>query len=551
VKYVQPHGINDPNAPYINGDPSIARQGSIPPAAAFEHPMREIVAVIQKNKLIPNEANLMQMLEGIRSQRSNYAEDTGSVNNISVSYDPPLSQYTLGLLLRVRIHSTNTSSVTIDAGAGRVAIKRMDGSNVQPNDMPAGGLADLAYDGTAFQMLNFLGAGAGGDGGTIINNYSNLPFCVDTSTTANIITAPFSPAITTVAAGDAVLVQVSNTVTGPTTIKINALTSQIVKAASGGDLLPGDINVGDVKLFVFDGTNWQIEPNVLIATSLTIQVPLQYPTPQAAINALSRKNIHAAATVTIQLGIGTFAPFTIFHHNSDHITIKGTMKAAAPVFSNFQISGSGASQRYNDAMANLNMLRSRYGSEIHCASGQYGIQNLGPGKPILRDLLVTGNYAADSTTGVVVGGGKQLQCNNVTSWGHGYTCFLVTTGAFLEMYDCFGDGGQWCGLISMSGGTAFSQNTSYISCGLSGINVDYHATLMMSGGGINSNAVFGLSNVDMSYARCQSVTSVSNGTWDMEAQALSIIQGVTCGWMASSPDTNGGPGNWGSYIFSS
>ena len=54
MKYVQPYGISDADAPYINGDPSIARQGSIPPAAAFEHPMREIVAVIQKNGLAPD-----------------------------------------------------------------------------------------------------------------------------------------------------------------------------------------------------------------------------------------------------------------------------------------------------------------------------------------------------------------------------------------------------------------------------------------------------------------------------------------------------------------
>ena len=54
MKYVQPYGISDPEAPYINGDPSQARMGSIPPAEAFEHPMRELVAVIDYSKLVPN-----------------------------------------------------------------------------------------------------------------------------------------------------------------------------------------------------------------------------------------------------------------------------------------------------------------------------------------------------------------------------------------------------------------------------------------------------------------------------------------------------------------
>jgi hypothetical protein len=45
--YNQPYGISDPNAPYINGNPSTGTMGSIPPALSIEHPQREIVKVIQ------------------------------------------------------------------------------------------------------------------------------------------------------------------------------------------------------------------------------------------------------------------------------------------------------------------------------------------------------------------------------------------------------------------------------------------------------------------------------------------------------------------------
>jgi hypothetical protein len=47
VKYNQPYGITDPDAPYINGNPSTGTMGSIPPAPSIEHPQREIVNVIQ------------------------------------------------------------------------------------------------------------------------------------------------------------------------------------------------------------------------------------------------------------------------------------------------------------------------------------------------------------------------------------------------------------------------------------------------------------------------------------------------------------------------
>ena len=44
--YNQPFGITDPNASYINGNPSTGTMGSIPPAASIEYDQREIVEVI-------------------------------------------------------------------------------------------------------------------------------------------------------------------------------------------------------------------------------------------------------------------------------------------------------------------------------------------------------------------------------------------------------------------------------------------------------------------------------------------------------------------------
>jgi hypothetical protein len=41
VKYNQPYGVSDPNAAYVNGDPSAGIQGSIPPAASIEYPHRQ------------------------------------------------------------------------------------------------------------------------------------------------------------------------------------------------------------------------------------------------------------------------------------------------------------------------------------------------------------------------------------------------------------------------------------------------------------------------------------------------------------------------------
>ena len=168
MRYVQPYGISDTDAPYINGDPSLGRQGSIPPAAAFEHPMREIITVIDKNKFAPDAADLGQMLKATRSQRANYVEDTGSANNLSVALDPPLGAYTIGLPLKVKVRETTTGGSTIDAGAGRVPIKLMNGASTGAGDLPQGGICELVYDGAAFQLVNFFGLG-GEPGGPTTN----------------------------------------------------------------------------------------------------------------------------------------------------------------------------------------------------------------------------------------------------------------------------------------------------------------------------------------------------------------------------------------------
>lgn len=65
MKYVPPIGASD-DASYIDGNPSIGVEGSPVPAAAIEHPQREIMAVIEAAGLTPTAANLSQLLQAIQ-----------------------------------------------------------------------------------------------------------------------------------------------------------------------------------------------------------------------------------------------------------------------------------------------------------------------------------------------------------------------------------------------------------------------------------------------------------------------------------------------------
>jgi hypothetical protein len=65
MKYQQPVG-GAANDPYVTGVPGVT-PGSIPPAAAIEHPQREILAVIEGEGLTPDAGDLTQLRQAILS----------------------------------------------------------------------------------------------------------------------------------------------------------------------------------------------------------------------------------------------------------------------------------------------------------------------------------------------------------------------------------------------------------------------------------------------------------------------------------------------------
>jgi hypothetical protein len=544
VKYQAPYGESDPNAPYINGDPSIGREGSIPPAESIEHPQREIVNIINKSTFAPNASDLFQLTKAIRSQRVNFADDTGSVNTLSVAFDPPLTQYTVGLIIRVRVKNTNTGPVNIDAGAGRVYARRMNNAALEAGDIVANGIAALVFDGTGFQMLNFLGTGAGGPGTT--NNYFvNLPYCVDTSVTPNVITAPFSPAITALTAGMAMLVKVKNNNNGPTVINVNALSPKPVKANTGGDLLPCDVIVDGIFLFIFDGTNMIIIPNPTIIVNAQFNIPsTQFNTPQLCINALGRKSIIGSSVVVIQLASGVYGPILIDHPDASHFSLRGTMLAAAPTYSNFQCTGSSAGARDADAVANLSMLRSRYGSEIRVppspASG-YGVASQSSEAPGVSDLLITGNFYSDPNNRSVGvnANATSFMCNvsaqNVACWG----CFVgFSSSATIVAISCW-NSACWRGFHALSGGEMHVSGGGSFGCAESGVIAETNASQVLASVVARGNGNYGFMcgmGSYMAMLTCDAV--VPNGVVDCLATHGSTLFAQSSAISSFSPTPN-------------
>jgi Protein of unknown function (DUF2793) len=96
-----------------------------------------------------------------------YGVDTsGAANTITVSVDALVVAYVTGLPISVKIANSNTAATVINInGIGSANVTRGSGTPLFANDVQAGYIALVNYDGTEFQLLNPL-AGLGSGGGT-------------------------------------------------------------------------------------------------------------------------------------------------------------------------------------------------------------------------------------------------------------------------------------------------------------------------------------------------------------------------------------------------
>jgi hypothetical protein len=148
MQYNQPYGITDPNAPYINGNPSTGTMGSIPPAASIEYPQREIVNFITDASLVPDNADLHQVAKSVQSGHVIYGIDSGAVNLVSIALTPALAAYIDGMFVWVRVAITNTGPAVCSInGLGGRNIVRRGGAVLQAGDLPGGFMSLLVYNG--------------------------------------------------------------------------------------------------------------------------------------------------------------------------------------------------------------------------------------------------------------------------------------------------------------------------------------------------------------------------------------------------------------------
>jgi len=162
MKYNPPYGVADQNAPYVNGDPSIGRAGSIPPAESIEYPQREIVAAIADVGLSsPNNNDLAQLSAATRFMRPQFLLDVGTANHIHVTLAPatPAWAVPLSFFVQMGVGNTNTSQTVDIEIAGITATKpvvKRTGAPVAIGDLIGGSVYLFTYDGVSVRSTSIL-----------------------------------------------------------------------------------------------------------------------------------------------------------------------------------------------------------------------------------------------------------------------------------------------------------------------------------------------------------------------------------------------------------
>ncbi len=187
------------------GNPATQDPATIVDAWWFHQVTEEIRNVVVAAGLTPAKATTNQLLLAVQTiiqgSGATYVVDSGTANVKVITPSPAVTAYAAGLAFRVKMLLANTGATTINvSGLGAKSIKRPDGSALHADDLLAGEIALIVYDGTNFQLTALEDPPSG------VVRYVNASatvsvgvYLVDTSAGAITLTLPASPA-----AGDAI-----------------------------------------------------------------------------------------------------------------------------------------------------------------------------------------------------------------------------------------------------------------------------------------------------------------------------------------------------------
>jgi hypothetical protein len=237
-----PGGI-DGNDPYINGNPSIGVQGSIPTFQSFEQTLRGLQNLVLKSAMNPDATiDDLQITEAIRSQRTNWTTLFGGTNNaLTATFDPEPNSLAsiVGMPIRGLVRFNNTGPVTLTTNnLLEKPVRHPDGTPLVANDLIAGAIAGIMFDGVNYQLIEGGRAAAAG-GTTVPPGTTPAGACMACIGGYSVLTQPFFFAKTS-----CVLYRLVGRYPGPWTL-INSNLGDAVFTLSNGRFTTGPNTAGN------------------------------------------------------------------------------------------------------------------------------------------------------------------------------------------------------------------------------------------------------------------------------------------------------------------
>lgn len=124
--------------------------GTVVTATHLNATQEEMVSIIEKAGLVPDGADLAQLVKAIRSQATNFRVAGGTANALTITLDPVPANWAalVGTPLRVRVSTTNSGSanLTVAGVAGSKGLRTLAGAALAAGDLQAGAIMSFVYD---------------------------------------------------------------------------------------------------------------------------------------------------------------------------------------------------------------------------------------------------------------------------------------------------------------------------------------------------------------------------------------------------------------------
>jgi hypothetical protein len=154
MKYHAPYDRTDnDDASYVDQNALLGVEGSVLPAAAAEHPQRELVNFITDTGLIPDTNDLRQVGQSVQQGTVWYGPDTGTANHIIVTLTPQPRQFIKGMMVKVIVKFNVTGATDMNVnGIGAVACQHYQ-SPFTSGILLANDAALFLYTGSAWELI--------------------------------------------------------------------------------------------------------------------------------------------------------------------------------------------------------------------------------------------------------------------------------------------------------------------------------------------------------------------------------------------------------------